>query len=244
MTHRCLEALGLCLLLAACGAPYQASGPVTPLSYQPTRIKIPRTVGMLRRLLVIPLVESGPKTCGGTGEPGEVSSSYDTGGAIRYLASAKGYEIVELTATPYSEQQGGPAVTAMANEFVRWMEKSKPESTIPENLLQFIRGAGSSAGADGVVVLHIFTDCLRNHLVQRLLTDLVTIGAAETDRRTNPPTRVLHASIYELATGRLIWQRAGGDAEQFADRTLVTPITPMREIFQSIEPAVPKVLTR
>ncbi len=138
----------------------QSRSQITPSSYEDYKSSVPRSVGLLRRLVILPplyvYMHNGKR------QP-EKEAQYRTQvmtKASAFLHDWKGYEII-----PYPENQTpgrieipqvpGQADPALQSLF-NWLEKYDLNSTVPAEVKTFISDLHRRFGADGVLVFRGF----------------------------------------------------------------------------------------
>jgi hypothetical protein len=244
--HAGLVAALACVLPAGCTT-WQTDQPVSPTSYETSRGRIERTVGKLRRLVAVAITQQAPKVCAG----GDGTAALDYAGkwqaAERYLVEEKGYDIVHL------DRIGGedaPALDdeAFVRELVGWSAGS-PAQAVPGPLtLDLLARLKASGAADGLLVFHDQSTCLMADRDNRLAMDLLTLGFNEliTDPFMLAVHSVYHVAIVETASQRPVWRRKldmywQESADKFA---YPRPKATMAVLFEELEPAIPRLLTR
>lgn len=241
--------LAICALFLTGCAAWQTSQPVTPVSYQASREKIPRQVGKLRRLAAIPIHQEEPSICSENGR-GVTTLAYDDPDyrrAASYLSARKGYEIVELDPATYADWLLPPANEEFLRELSNWSASSSREEAPGPHVQALVNQARNREMVDGVLVFHIHRNCFMGNSAGRLTLGILTLGLNELlpDPRSKELYTTYRACILEAISGhpvwrddtidhaRNLWTSGHQDALSFEDN-----------FFNDLEPAIPKILTR
>lgn len=225
------------------------SSTVMPLTHQPESDSVQRTVGLLRRLLILPprieFFPSDPKNC--IEDCGwETLTSHIVEGVTSYLSERRGYEVVLPELLLHPDQV---AVDPVANldEFVQQLavfaeqRSSEPPS---EDLAVTVRMLGKKAWADGLVVIKgnvtaltwveawlAFPLALSGYgILAAIPIEMVRLGSK------------IEADIFETQTGKLIWASVYSSGGNPFAGALSASL--MAELLDPIEPALPAVMTR
>lgn len=226
---------------------FHTSSPVVPSSYRESFETLPRTVGKLRRLVLVPLIEPAPAIC-----PVKNPQAFTERAALMvknsqaYLVEHKGYEILpwEDRVRPEGsmiEREELPR----AREIVEWGIQAKVDESPPATLKQQIEHLSALYGADGVLVLHLRQTCIAANPGQRRLFAVLTLGMSEILERD--ALAVLQeqamAAVIERHSGRKVWHNdlEWAKAMQGLKHGRLSEI---ELLFKPLETAVPKVLTR
>lgn len=233
-----------------------SSPTVTAITHRPEDQSLQRSVGLLRRLAVLPLqlevTPENPKHCmGSCGWEGlwlELPPN-----VVDYLATWRGYEVVpldpmvpsrlavDLTVGELKERVG--RLTAFANQ-----RSSDPPS---EELAELVRDLGARTGVDGIVIVHGSATAL-SWMEMAAAFPLALSGygllAAIPVEMARLGTK-LEADIFEVATGRLVWTSVfsvGLDplSSKPERSTAFDADAIVTKLFDPIEPALPAALTR
>jgi hypothetical protein len=219
-----------------------SSPTVTAITHRPEDQSLQRSVGLLRRLAILPLqldvTPQNPERCAlpcnwGAWRSGLVYNSVD------YLSTRRGYEVVTLdphVAVDLTDGELQERVSRLAT-FASRRSTDPP----PEELADMVRDLGTRAGVDGIVILHGNTTTLtRMEVVAAFPLALSGYGllAAIPVEMARLGTK-LEADIFEVATGRLVWASVFS-----AHGKPSVPSAAVAALFDPIEPALPAVLTR
>lgn len=242
-------ALALSMAVAGC-APWQTSEPVTPASYEISRAKVSRTVGKLRRLVVLRVDQAPPKACGQAYD-GEASLGLDDpAGFVGTMITSKGYEVIVLDESRFSDWLGAASRDGFVVELLARLHEAGDGSAAPLTaaLLERLR---AEQRVDGLLVLGTELTCLNANPALRGAYTLGTLGAHalwpdRTWQQTYPVHRVL---VFETTSARVVWRNEWNAMNQAVDhfRNMASPKegpTPVESLLEPLEPAVPKVLTR
>ena len=234
--------LSVCLLIEGCTTASlpRDSKQVTPVTYKAMEdIKIERTVGKLRRLMVLPVQlmvsPEDPKMClekcGWEGLSVNIEAE-----AVTCLREKRGYEVSsggELL------RDNGPVFTLeelsnYARDLASSAREGDPDKPQPETVRR-VRELGKWAGVDGIVVI-------QGSATSLTLWDLAAGYASFSLSLPLSFLRVgisLRADVYETSTGRAVWTStlsSGWEPNSQEHYGIV--------LFERIEPAIPRVFTR
>jgi hypothetical protein len=249
LSFRRLVALAVSMAIAGC-APWQTSEPVTPASYEVSRAKVSRTVGKLRRLVVLRVDQAPPKACGQNFD-GDVSlGPDDPTGFVGTLITDKGYEVIVLDEARFADLLGAPGRDVLVAELLARLHEPGDGSAGPATsaLLERLR---EDDLVDGLLVLGSELTCLNANAAMRGLYSIGTLGmhAIMPNRdwqQTYPTYRVM---VFETTSARVVWRNEWNAWSQASDyfRGMASakegPL-PIESLLEPLEPAVPKVLTR
>jgi len=240
----CVQA---CLLLAGCAA-WQTEKPVTPSSYQKSREQVPRNVGKLRRLAVLPIHQTAPSVCGIGNSEIDISPGIPVPGATEFLTTQRGYELIPLDPERYRQWLDSSSNQAFLKEIAEWSTETSadtPPGPLTESLVEYAR---TGDNADGLLVFFTHYSCDRANPALRALFGISTAGISEfvpgPIQNVHPTYRV---AILEAATKRPVWRVAMPDPwlatrarSPLFDKKMSYP----EILFEDLEPAIPKLLTR
>ena len=221
----------------------------TPTSYRASHEQIPRTVGKLRWLAVVPTEEDAPAACGVADGALRVTdwARYPIIG-LDYLTRRKGYEIVRLDATAYASWLDATDNGAFLREVSSWLRDAAGDIRPGPLAAKLVSEVGARERVDGVLFFHRQDTCDRANVAIRAFLGVGTLGISEflPDPQLQVLRPIYHVAIVESAGGRPVWRRTvnvlrKGMAEIF---TLSKPRSDIEAIFQDLEPAVPAILTR
>jgi hypothetical protein len=226
------------LLLVAC-APYQTAEKVTPVSYRQADDSLQRNLGLLRRMAVMELSQSPPAACGAAYDGRAAWSDIDPS-MNRVLGDEKGYELVFID----SAQQ----TTAMLDEIGAWPSWDKPAKAGPAigSLMDELR---KQRQVDALLVRLDRSTCGMGEPALRAVMGVTTLGMNELlpDRNMLKIYNVTQAWVFETSTGKLVWQHSVDQSyDKLKDLVLLRQGTPLvtDELLGTLEPAIPRILTR
>ncbi|WP_024301816.1 hypothetical protein [Pseudogulbenkiania sp. MAI-1] len=235
-------------LLAACSA-WESKQPVSPVSYQSAREGIPRTVGRLRRLAPIPIVQQPAKICLYGND--EIAIDYDNGFfqlVADYLAQRKGYELILPDPDRYPEWLVPPRNLPFLQEITTWSVNSQVEQLPGSSSRRLLERLRTGEVADGVLILHIHNSCSMANATERAMFGIMTLGFNEllTNPELEKPYITYRVSILEAASARPVWRIAVREDWLRTRRQLKWggERTDEEYLFEDLEPAIPKLLTR
>jgi hypothetical protein len=206
-----LVALMVLALGSGCSAKVtQTREKVTPTSYNDYQSNVKRSVGLLRRLLVLPPQYTYIHNWKRRPEMEASQSTLMREGATGFLRDWKGYEII-----PYPEIQdtGGKEAPPAQSQpdpglktFYEWAENSEVDAPPPAEVKNLVSDLSRRFGADGVLVLQGF---------QRPPSTWTAVSTILTASLTWPLLFIemkgkLRANIYEASSGRIVWRSRMG----------------------------------
>jgi hypothetical protein len=223
-----------------------SSPTITAITHRPEDQSLQRSVGLLRRLAILPLqLDVTPQNPGRCALPcnWEALRRGLTHNSVDYLSTRRGYEVVTLDALASSDVVVDLSERELAERVGRLATFASRRSTEPppEELADMVRDLGTQAGVDGIVILHGNTTTLTWMEVAAAFPLALSgygLLAAIPIEMARLGTK-LEADIFEVATGRLVWTSV------FSARgKLSVPSAAVAALFDPIEPALPAVLTR
>lgn len=230
-------------------ASWQTEETVIPVSYTVSRERIPRTVGKLRRLALIALYQPAPKICNGSGErPALSPEQWYAGSALAYLQD-KGYEVLPLEAAidePTRNILLNPDFLARLGE---WSTQTQGNSPLDPNLREAISILGKKNNFDGFLILQIEETCTLANKAFRTSLGIMSLGVSELLR--DPKLQQIHsglwATIVEVSGAHPVWR--SHVFPELLDWWQGGPFASERKsvmdtLFEDLEPATPKILTR
>ena len=237
--------LASCFLFTTCASTdvWQTKSSVTPNSYKYYSKHSRHSVGLLRRLLIMPvqfqtLIGGKPyfENRPWFGDPPGLWYSSDKQAsqhfyeiAADYLTNWKGYEVIRLnfdqmsTKQPFITNQDMESHTANLNI---WSKKPENYSNPSENIIRIISTLGTVDHADGVIVIsgvnkfNSDAKALAVILSASLLWPILLYDVGGS----------FDAYMYEVNTGKIVWKSSGA------------PSIPL--LFKNLENAIPKTMTR
>lgn len=226
-----------------------APGPVQPLSHVPDPDAPGRTVGMLRRLVVLPaaieFTPEDPRDCFETCNPQALLRGL-ADEVPRVLRAQRGYETTSLDPlhaadADASETASTPALAA--GQLREWHAallrhaRTEHAAAPPVETAQAARALAAATRADGIVLLHgtMIWDRTTDWLLG-YLTFSLSLGVmfARWGLR-------LQADILEGASGRIVWRGRYSERSGIVGQGGTEPI--VRALFDSLEPALPRLFT-
>jgi hypothetical protein len=214
---------------------------IAPRTYAPESASIERSVGLLRRLLVLPIVlqvsPEDPKLCVDPCNWDALRRDL-ANGAHRYLADQRGYVVLSVDPRVFSPAGIGvaPEELEAAARKLATFAKTRQTGAPPVEIATLVQELGKRADVDGVVV------------VQGSVTVINWIdwAAAYATFGMSMPTMlraqaVVEGDVFEVKHGYLAWV---GSYHAFAggQPPAITPI--VNGLFDRIEPALPAVFAR
>jgi hypothetical protein len=225
-------------LLVAC-APYQTTEKVTPVSYRQADDSLQRNIGLLRRMAVIELSQAPPAACGAAYDGRAAWSEIDPS-MIRVLGDEKGYELVFIDTAQRT--------TALLDEIGSWpvWEKLARAGPAIGALMDELR---AQRQVDALLVRLDRSTCQMGDPALRAVVGVTTLGMNELlpDRNMLKIYDVTQAWIFETSTGKLVWQHTlDQNYDQLKDFFLLRSRPPLvsEELLRTLEPAIPRLLTR
>lgn len=212
-----------------CSTTWQTATPPEAKTYIATQDQLSRSVGKLRRLLILPAAVK-TKDCPGNPSDNELSDIlYKATG--RYLCDWKGYEV--LFQNTKSEENLKQFVTRLGE----WQEGDVGDGFPSQTDCITLKKIANEAQVDGIVIIHGKIYCLN---VIDITLYFMIIGMPNWGRKLFDEN--LSAGIYEAKHGRLIWKHhinvlhpsVGGGTD---------PSTWATRLFSNIENAIPAVLS-
>ena len=217
------------LSVAGCGPQAsQMRDPVRPLSYRASNDPLPRNVGRLRRLVVLPV---RIHVLDGNGNPDVTQASLRDQIAraiMPFLRDQRGYEI--------SEAHDRVAAKTVSN----WFESSrrlKVGSEAPQNVAAAVRVLCSDTNSDGIIVIY------GSIKPPSWVSFALTIGTAAL---AWPVLLVdshywLRADIAEAARGKIVWSSHYEDINISGEPPTRLP-SQVLDMLDPLEFALPKIL--
>lgn len=224
--------------IITCGCSYHSESetPKKPMTYSETSYRSPNSIGLLRRLVMMPLVH----------EPfdGEYESSIDQKNAalkfrnacVDYLMNKKGYEIVAVEDNDgkwESEGKENLDDESLKDLYQMWLREAAGKHTQP-----VIQKIGRSFKADGVLVVWV-----KELKPWGTMAGLLNITLLNAPLFYNIASSNIGAWIYESSSGQLVWSE---ERSTFGmQEAVITPdIATVVSLFADMENAVPHQLTK
>jgi hypothetical protein len=223
-----------------------SSPTVTAITHRPEDQSLQRSVGLLRRLAILPLqldfTPQNPERCA-------LPCNWEgwrrglANNVMDYLSTGRGYEVVTLDPLAPSHVTVDLTDGELQERVSRLATFASRRSTDPppEELAVMVRDLGTRAGVDGIVILHGSTTTLTWMEVAAAFPLALSgygLLAAIPVEMARLGTK-LEADIFEVATGRLVWTSVFSAYSKPS-----VPSAAVAALFDPIEPALPAVLTR
>jgi hypothetical protein len=236
------------LLLAGCGGRvWQAPEPMTPVSYQHIDQRVDRSVGRLRRLalppvhvdVTLPLFDGAFSKTRSAAAGAAVARIW--GSETARVLEVKGYEVVQLDLyEDMAEAKLGVSweqAVAHLDELATWARTSADGEPPPERVTAALTAVVRRLGVDGLVIVQGSRRAANVSTVLTILTASATWPLMFAEGR-----ETFRADIFEVATGRIVWRGTAWHHLGTPGGQSVPLVTPT-QVFEMLEPAIPKVLT-
>lgn len=229
------------LVLAMCGCTYhsQTEEPVTSVTYEAPQYRSVSSIGNLRRLALMPIeIKSYKGKYDSAKDQLAAALSYEDACA-NYLANKKGYEIVVLRDVDEKCRNGLlENVECICNQelYQKWEKTTAKKKT--KSVIQEI---GRELNVDGILVIWIKERRI-NEGTWGWRAGL-NIALMNIPLFYNIVAPDIGASIYETATGQLVWREAHSVLAETADISTTTSDC-LVDIFADLENAVPRQLIK
>ena len=249
-----LMLLAIAVLATGCAQSWTTRQPVTPSTYTTSLAKVPRTAGMLRRLAVLPIEQDLPAIClqGSDDHPRISAPGGEADDMVRYLRDRRGYEGLPLDSTNHRAWLSAPDNRAFVEEITHWSVATDAGTDAGEMTGNLLARLAAEKTFDGLLVLHVRRRCRMANDVERGLMGILTLGFNELwpDPNLLLPYTEYRAAILEAATGRPVWRSylpvhpLPGDHFQRSAPSDPKLSSSLDRLFESLEPAIPQLLTR
>jgi hypothetical protein len=207
---------------------------LTPSSYSIYQSPTSRTIGKLRRILLVNIATPTPEACLAE-EPAVLPRAEKY-----YLQEEKGYDVIDLHEPgdnwSEKEQSALAQLTAAAD---------KTEPHVSARTAESVRELASTERKfDALMLVEAGWSCQNAARAFRWSMTAMTLGMNKLmphgeEHKLAPRYR---ATLFETATGRPVWQSNVQHAWLIVNVDLSEPIE--RQLFQEIEQAVPELLTQ
>jgi hypothetical protein len=234
-----LVALMVLALGSGCSAKVtQTREKVTPSSFNDYQSTVNRSVGLLRRLLVVPPQYTVIHILNRKPEMDASLSTLMLEGATGFLRDWKGYEIIQYPkiqdkggkGAPHAQSQPGPELKPI----YEWAENSEVDSSPPAEVKNLVSDLSRRFGADGVLVLQGFHKAARPLLVaSAILTVGLAMPLALMDAKWEAK-----AHLYEASSGRIVWR----SRLNLLDKNEQFTRADVERLLSSLENATPEAL--
>ena len=204
----------ICLGCSANVQVQQTSETISPTSYKVYKGHVRRSVGLLRRLVLVPpkytYVYHGKRKPEWEAKAGQVLGEW----ARQFLKNWRGYEIFSCGDSMIGSTMSSKACSVedklLWQSFFKWTDTSPIDAVPPENLIKLIKDISEHVAADGIVVIQGY---------QELPKFWFSKDKSE-----------IKVDILESATGRLVWKNRlnrispGRPLEQQEVKNLLAPV--------------------
>lgn len=193
----------------------QSQSQIKPSSYEYYKSSVPRSVGLLRRLVILPphyvYMHNGKRR---PDKEAQYRAQIMTKASV-FLRDWKGYEIISYPENQASGRIDIPQVPGQADPALQslfnWLEKYYLNSTVPDEVKTFISDLHSRFGADGVLVFRGFQRPSSTwNKAAAILTASLTWPLLFLEEKDE-----LQIYLFESSTGDVVWSCRGySDAER------------------------------
>jgi len=207
--------------------------PVTPISYPAPTHRNPNSIGILRRMAIMP-IDVQPLTGQNNLEAEWIKTAMRCEEeCAAYLRKAKGYEIVLAR----NSKSGWQEILCLEDGCcgIRQIYQAWRDAARRDRTLSMIRDIGHAMNVDGLIVMRIKEKRLWNAFDGIMNIFLMNIPLVYQLRAPN-----IGVWIYETASGRMIWRM---EQSTFGDRQPSYPDI-LRGLFGEMENAVPLKLIK
>ena len=222
---------------------WQSKSILTPKSYKSYPKRSKYSIGLLRRLLILPvrfqtLIGDKPyfEHESMWGKPpaiwyssDEQASQHFLKKALDYLSNWKGYEVINLTNNQFDTKHTTIAyqdIEKYTLDLNVWTEKLENYDNPSENIVRIISNLSTISNVDGVIVVSgvnkVNSDAKANAVIlsASLLWPILLYDVGMS----------FNAHIFEVNTGKVVWKSTGASS---------IPL-----LFKKLENAIPKTMTR
>lgn len=218
------------LSLNSCSTTWETDTAPIAKTYTTSQDQLTRSVGKLRRLLILPAVVKS-KDCPNSPSDNELSKAlYENTG--KYLSDWKGYEV--LYPIVKQDNEFDDLVVRLGT----WQENNVGDGIPPEIDRETVIELAKKNTVDGVLLLHGKLSCL--NAVDVTLYFMI-IGIPNWANKLFGEN--VSAGIYEANSGRLVWKHYGSFLHPSAGGGVDASLWPS-SLFDDIENAVPAVLSQ
>lgn len=231
-------ALLLFLFCQGCSSHFwQVSRDITPISYQAAEEGVKRTVGKLRRLVILPVrYERNRVIFEGNPTEGQKKGTARTVllKVKEHLVDWKGYEVVllEMYEDIYPEKLGltPDAVAKDIAALTDWARSAADGQPPPPEISAMAAEIGRPLNCDGVLVIQGHSRFCNAGYIATLLTASLAwpVWWACNDYE-------IRADLFEVATGRIVWRSMVSQFDDLWEK----PEFAVGSAFSRLEPALP-----
>lgn len=230
-------------LFSACSAHvWEDPGTITPVSYQRLEGRIERSVGKLRRLLLVPARYREGKQWfadapgSSTVDKEDAVSRELTSAALRVLSEYKGYEVIPLHLyEDMSPERLGVSAEELEKQIealAEWARSSGDGQASPEQVARIVSSIGRPFNADGILIIQGSRRYANFTTLLTILTASLTWPLIFLEGKEE-----LRADVYEVSTGKIVWRRIRTGPIAWPD---LPPL--VADLFRELEHAVPRAL--
>ena len=241
----------LSLILSACG-PRKTTEPVTPISYRSTLGQLPHTIGKLRRLAFLPVIENAPNPCRGGGEKVYIDQNEShVRNAVYFLTNQRGYEVIVLDEQRIDELLGSIETNGslsksvketLLEEIVRWSSRTDNNEMPPPLLRSLVDQVRERDQVDGLLVLNLRWGCMADLTVNKIMTFGWVVLFPSDEQINQIPS--YYATLLETASARPVFvSDIGHYACAIREKNLGEKDCVIY-VLSGLEPALPKVLAK
>jgi hypothetical protein len=184
----------------------QTQGKVTPSTYNDYQSNVNRSVGLLRRLLVLPPQYTVIHLLNRKPEMDASLSTLMREGATAFLRDWKGYEIIPYLKIQDKGGQEAPPAQSPPDPGLKtiyeWAEHAEVDAPPPAEVKNLISDLSRRFGTDGVLVLKGFHKAANPLFVPAAI---LTVGLAMPLAMMDAKWEV-KAHIFEASSGRIVWR--------------------------------------
>ena len=233
-----------CFLFTTCASKdvWQSKSSLTPKSYKSYSKSSKHSIGLLRRLLILPVrfqaligdksyfeyksILDKPKLWYSSDEQ---ASQHFLKEAEDYLSNWKGYEVINLTNNQVDKKRATITYQDIENyttDLNVWTERPENYNNPSENIVRIILNLSNISNVDGVIVIsgvNKFNSDAKATAVVLSASLLWPILLYDFGMSFN-------AHVFEVNTGKIVWKSSGASS---------IPL-----LFKKLENAIPKTMTR
>lgn len=210
---------------------WTAKRDVVPVTYEIGKDPVKRSVGRLRRLVVLPIAleDRNPDGLSEQFYPDDWVTQTKAMLLVAtsgFLVERLGYEVTALDRLNKSSftESTNRAIAVLTS----WSATAPDGASSPPDVKAAVAALGAAFRADGVLVIQGY---IKKASAEAFMAVFLTAGMAWPLLYADHQ-KELHADIYEVASGQMVWRhKQEGD---FADEGLLTPL----------EPALPAIFER
>ena len=234
----------LLIALAIYGCTYhsQSEEPKTPVSYKETPYRSSNSIGLLRRLVIMPVAHEPYKDEYTSVKEQEAAAQSFQKVCADFLTDIKGYEILTIKDVGgewdwdrigYNNNAESPESSNLNNLYQQWHEETAGKHT--EQVIQKI---GRTLNADGVVVMWV-----KEREAWDAIDGILNIAFMNAPLFYNLGYPNIGAWIYETSSGQLVWSAKHSTFGE-VEGTSTSNMNHVVNLFVNMENAVPSQLTK